>query len=88
MSALMLAKRAFSSSALLGQLVRPPIQVYGVEGNYASALYSSAFKEKSLDQADKDLQQIKELYNTNADFKVSISLLLIIYTSAIVKLAI
>jgi len=62
--------------------------VYGVEGNYASALYSSAFKEKSLDQADKDLQQIKELYNTNADFKVSISLLLIIYTSAIVKLAI
>merc|ERR1712154_356568 len=41
------------SSAL--QLVKPPVAVYGVEGRYATALYSAASKQKALDAVEKDL---------------------------------
>jgi hypothetical protein len=67
-----LLKRSFSMSvrALQEQVVRPPVQVSGIEGKYASALYSSGIKEKSLDKIEKDLTQLKMLYATNNDFKV------------------
>lgn len=35
-----------------------PIQVFGVEGRYASALYSAASKQKQLEQVEKDLKDI------------------------------
>ena len=38
------------------QLVQPPIQVFGTEGRYATALYSAATKKKSLDAVEKDLK--------------------------------
>merc|ERR1712226_708684 len=44
---------ATSSSAL--QMVKPPVAVYGVEGRYATALYSAASKQKALDAVEKDL---------------------------------
>ncbi|KAI3411796.1 hypothetical protein GPALN_001861 [Globodera pallida] len=69
----MLLKRAFSfSSRSLQQqrtVVRPPVQVAGIEGKYASALYSSGVKEKTLDSLEKDLRQVKNLYDTNNEFK-------------------
>lgn len=37
------------------QMVKPPVQVFGLEGRYATALYSAATKLKQLDQAEKDL---------------------------------
>merc|ERR1711946_31217 len=40
--------RNFSSSSVNAALVKPPIQVFGLEGRYASALYSAASKQKSL----------------------------------------
>merc|ERR1711928_214694 len=39
--------RNFSSSSVNAALVKPPIQVFGLEGRYASALYSAS-KQKSL----------------------------------------
>lgn len=42
-------------SFILLFLVQPPIQVFGVEGRYATALYSAASKQKSLDVVEKDL---------------------------------
>lgn len=70
----MLIKRALSISCHTLQQqqasVRPPVQVTGVEGKYASALYSSGAKEKSLDSIERELRQVKELYDTNKDFKV------------------
>ncbi|KAL3078216.1 hypothetical protein niasHS_012103 [Heterodera schachtii] len=68
----MLIKRAFSfSSRALQQhsVVRPPVQVAGIEGKYASALYSSGIKEKKLENIEKELRQVKELYDTNKEFK-------------------
>lgn len=35
-----------------------PIQVFGTEGRYATALYSAASKQKQLDQVEKDLKDI------------------------------
>jgi F-type H+-transporting ATPase subunit O len=36
-------------------MVKPPIQVFGIEGRYATALYSAASKSKALDAVEKDL---------------------------------
>ncbi|KAI1724837.1 ATP synthase delta (OSCP) subunit domain-containing protein [Ditylenchus destructor] len=72
MSVNMITKRALSTSMTLGQVIRPPIPVYGVEGRYAASLYSAAHKKNSLDTADKDLKLIKDLYNTHSDFKLFI----------------
>lgn len=37
---------------------QPPIQVYGLEGRYATALYSAASKQKKLDQIEKELSRV------------------------------
>lgn len=69
----LLLKRSFCVSSRVFQqekVIRPPVQVSGIEGKYASALYSSGVKEKSLDKIEKDLNQMKDLYDTNKDFKV------------------
>jgi len=49
------AGRHFSTSSAALQLVKPPVAVYGVEGRYATALYSAASKQKALDAVEKDL---------------------------------
>lgn len=36
-------------------MVKPPIQVFGIEGRYACALYSAASKNKILEVVEKDL---------------------------------
>uniref|UniRef100_A0A3B4ASM0 Oligomycin sensitivity conferral protein n=1 Tax=Periophthalmus magnuspinnatus TaxID=409849 RepID=A0A3B4ASM0_9GOBI len=47
----LLQVRQFSTSAVRP----PPIQVYGVEGRYATALFSAASKQKKLDQVEQEL---------------------------------
>lgn len=47
--------RSLSTSAVGQQLVKPPVQVFGIEGRYATALYSAASKQKSLEAVEKDL---------------------------------
>ncbi|XP_006025759.1 ATP synthase subunit O, mitochondrial [Alligator sinensis] len=42
-------------------LVKPPIQVYGIEGRYATALYSAASKQKKLEQMEKELSRVLTL---------------------------
>uniref|UniRef100_A0A3B3D4X7 ATP synthase peripheral stalk subunit OSCP, mitochondrial n=1 Tax=Oryzias melastigma TaxID=30732 RepID=A0A3B3D4X7_ORYME len=55
---------------MLGQQVRhskqnvyfyPPIQVYGVEGRYATALFSAASKQNKLDQVEQELGKVSAL---------------------------
>ncbi|XP_072371537.1 ATP synthase subunit O, mitochondrial [Scyliorhinus torazame] len=52
--------RSFSTTVIkpVSKLVMPPIQVFGVEGRYATALYSAASKEKKLDQVEQELTKI------------------------------
>ncbi len=38
---------------------QPPVQVFGLEGRYAHALYSAASKEKKLDVVEKEMTGFK-----------------------------
>ncbi|KAJ1113176.1 hypothetical protein NDU88_001431 [Pleurodeles waltl] len=62
--------RAFSTSMAKNatKLVRPPITVFGLEGRYATALYSAASKEKKLDQVEKDLTRVSALVKESKMF--------------------
>ena len=52
--------RMFSTTtAAQAKLVKAPIQLFGVEGRYAHALYSAASKEKSLDAVEKELAKVQ-----------------------------
>ncbi|XP_044756633.1 ATP synthase subunit O, mitochondrial [Coccinella septempunctata] len=61
--------RNFSSSSSLSQMVKPPIQVFGIEGRYATALYSAATKQKTLPHVEKDLLKLQESLKSEAKFK-------------------
>lgn len=41
-------------------MVKPPVQLFGLEGRYATALFSAASKLKQLDQVEKDLSALQE----------------------------
>uniref|UniRef100_A0A671U9N7 ATP synthase peripheral stalk subunit OSCP, mitochondrial n=1 Tax=Sparus aurata TaxID=8175 RepID=A0A671U9N7_SPAAU len=58
--------RQFSTSVVrpVSKLIKvnnPPIQVYGVEGRYATALFSAASKQKKLDQVEQELGKVSTL---------------------------
>ncbi|XP_076640907.1 ATP synthase subunit O, mitochondrial [Halictus rubicundus] len=55
--------RSFSSTSALQQMVKPPIQVFGLEGRYATALYSAASKQKTLSNVEKDLVKLQDTIN-------------------------
>ncbi|KAJ3587766.1 hypothetical protein NHX12_011363 [Muraenolepis orangiensis] len=63
MAALMLGQqvRQFSTSVARTVLIKAPIQVYGVEGRYATALFSAASKQKQLDQVEQELVKVNTL---------------------------
>ncbi|XP_020285573.1 ATP synthase subunit O, mitochondrial [Pseudomyrmex gracilis] len=66
MSVTRIIVRKFSSSVISQQLVKPPIQVFGLEGRYVSALFSAASKQKALDAVEKDLTGIQGQLKTDA----------------------
>ncbi|XP_048769488.1 ATP synthase subunit O, mitochondrial-like [Ostrea edulis] len=68
-SGLGILARSFSTTARCNKLVQTPVQVYGLAGSYASALYSAASKEKSLDSVEKDLKSVKQLWEKDTKFK-------------------
>ncbi|XP_068698759.1 ATP synthase subunit O, mitochondrial-like [Montipora foliosa] len=54
------------SSARSAELAaKPPIQVFGIEGRYAHAMYSAAAKQDSLEKVEKELSQVDELIKSN-----------------------
>ncbi|KAK6182891.1 hypothetical protein SNE40_010473 [Patella caerulea] len=61
--------RQFSTTvARNGQIVQAPIQIFGIEGRYAHALYSAATKEKKLDAVETELKALGSLLKTDAKF--------------------
>uniref|UniRef100_A0A1A8N9T4 ATP synthase peripheral stalk subunit OSCP, mitochondrial n=1 Tax=Nothobranchius rachovii TaxID=451742 RepID=A0A1A8N9T4_9TELE len=65
MAAFMLGQQArqLSTSVIrpAAKLVKPPIQVYGVEGRYATALFSAASKQSKLDQVEQELGKVSTM---------------------------
>ncbi|XP_051006219.1 ATP synthase subunit O, mitochondrial [Acomys russatus] len=74
MSGLSRQVRSFSTSVArpFSKLVRPPVQIYGIEGRYATALYSAASKQNKLEQVEKELLRVGQLLK---DPKVSLAVL-------------
>lgn len=58
-----------STSAAVGQLVKAPVQVFGLEGRYASALYSAASKNKTLDTVEKELTNFQKSIKSDPKLK-------------------
>lgn len=54
--------RHFSTSPVSAKLVTAPINVFGMDGRYAHALYSAAVKEKKLEVVEKELKAIQDLF--------------------------
>ncbi|KAI6092821.1 putative oligomycin sensitivity conferring protein [Hypoxylon rubiginosum] len=52
--------RSFAAAAP-AQDVKPPVAVYGLDGTYATALYTAAVKSSSLDPAAKALSSLSNL---------------------------
>merc|ERR1712002_778018 len=61
--------RSFSTSGACRNLIQPPVQVFGLEGRYATALYSAAMKKESLDAVDKDIKTLAGLLKTDPMLK-------------------
>ncbi|KAL4716072.1 hypothetical protein ACJJTC_013849 [Scirpophaga incertulas] len=61
--------RSLTTTATTLQLVKPPVQVFGLEGRYASALYSAASKNKTLDAVEKELSQFQKSMKTDTKLK-------------------
>ena len=65
-SHLRIISRGLSTSASRLNLVQPPIQVFGIEGRYATALYSAATKQKALPAVEKDLKTFEATLKKDA----------------------
>lgn len=50
-------------------MVKPPLQVFGIEGRYACALYSAATKMKQLDAVERDLISLQASYKSDPKLK-------------------
>lgn len=61
--------RSLSTSSAASQMVKPPVQVFGLEGRYASALYSAASKNKTLDAVEKELVQFQKSVKADPKLK-------------------
>ncbi|XP_038214355.1 ATP synthase subunit O, mitochondrial [Zerene cesonia] len=61
--------RTLSTSSAASQMVKAPIQVFGLEGRYAAALYSAASKTKALDAVEKELSHFQKSMKSDAKLK-------------------
>lgn len=61
----MLSKVFTRSLAAAAKSVKPPVELFGVDGTYANALYSAAVQDSSVSKAYKDLGEIKKLADSD-----------------------
>uniref|UniRef100_A0A5F8HJY7 ATP synthase peripheral stalk subunit OSCP, mitochondrial n=1 Tax=Monodelphis domestica TaxID=13616 RepID=A0A5F8HJY7_MONDO len=54
-------EKKMAVAATSGAVQQPPIQLYGLEGRYATALYSAASKQNKLDAVERELNRVTAL---------------------------
>merc|ERR1712032_1164058 len=59
--------RTYATAASTSGLVTPPIQVFGLSGRYATALYSAAHKKNALEKVENDLRSFKSKLKTDSN---------------------
>lgn len=62
----MFARQFRRSLATAAQSVKPPVQLFGLDGTYATALYTAAAKTTSVDSAAKSLNSLKSVIDKDA----------------------
>lgn len=55
--------RPHEQPALTSPMPQPPITLFGLDGRYATALYTAAVRQNSLDAVERDLSQLQNLIN-------------------------
>ncbi|OTF71389.1 ATP synthase subunit O, mitochondrial-like protein [Euroglyphus maynei] len=68
-SLMQLSKCALSTQSGASKLVRPPVPMFGIDGRYATALYSAASKKGKLEQVDKNLKTLLQLHEKDQKFR-------------------
>ncbi|XP_063695939.1 ATP synthase subunit O, mitochondrial [Culicoides brevitarsis] len=68
MASMKIASRAYCT-ATASKLVKPPLQVFGIDGRYACALYSAATKMKQLDAVEKDLSSLQTQFKSDVKLR-------------------
>lgn len=64
--------RSLSSAA--SEFIRGPVQVFGIEGRYAHALYSASTKQRSLERVEEQLNYFQAAIDSIAGLKEYLSL--------------
>ena len=49
----------------MSQSIKPPIQLFGIEGRYATALFSAASRDKKLESVEKELVKFQGTLKTD-----------------------
>lgn len=57
------------STAAATKMIKPPLQVFGIDGRYACALYSAATKMKQLEAVEKDLTTLQTQFKTDVKLR-------------------
>ncbi|KAK9240984.1 OSCP/delta subunit of ATPase [Lipomyces kononenkoae] len=65
--ALPVSGRTFMRTYATAASTAPPVQLFGVDGTYASALYTAAAKDSTLDATSKGLTYLKTLIEKDSD---------------------
>lgn len=66
----MMASRFFiRSMASAAKSAKPPVQLFGVEGTYASALYSASVQDSSVEKSFQGLSKVNELIEQDSKVK-------------------
>lgn len=62
----MMSARVFTRSmASAAKSIKPPVQLFGIDGTYANALYSASVQDSSVETSFQGLTKINELLKTD-----------------------
>ncbi|CAK4032022.1 ATP synthase subunit 5, mitochondrial [Lecanosticta acicola] len=67
------ATRTFAEAAKPVSNTKPPIELFGVDGTYASALYTAAAKSSSLDSVSKAIESLTQTFKNDARLQTILS---------------
>ncbi|EMD96113.1 hypothetical protein COCC4DRAFT_184299 [Bipolaris maydis ATCC 48331] len=60
------ATRSYAAAAPSGSAIKPPVALFGVDGTYASALYTAAAKTNALEPTAKSLSNLQGVFQKDA----------------------
>lgn len=67
------ARRTYAAAAAASENVTPPITVFGLDGTYATALYTAAVKSSTLDPTARAISQLSNIVSKDAKLSAILS---------------